>query len=372
MGIIPQRAGLLLVPLVWACGADDEIPAEPSRLVVTEAVVRDNAIDRLVILGDVEGEVEARVFSQVPELITVLHVEEGQMVEAGDPIASLDGDLVASDLAQAAAAVAAAEASRDGLVNDLQRTEGLVRSQAAASSQLERLEAQLRASEAQVNQLRAARRAAGARRSRALIRAPVSGFVTQLVVEEGDVAAPSVPLCTIVQMDNVRTVIRVIEPDYVRIRPEMPVTVTPPALPDVVRGGRIVQIAPVLDRLTRTATVEVEVSNPEHTIRPGMVAEVAIELRRREDVLLVPARAVMMTTETDVDRTARVFVRSGDRAERRGVTLGDRYGDRFEVVDGVSRGEEVVTEGQHLLRDGGRIRVRENARPQEDVRAQAG
>ncbi len=335
----------------------------PARLVTTELAVRELAVDELRLLGEVRGVLEVQVFAQLPERIAVVHVEEGQRVAAGEPIVTLDGDLTSTDYAQARAALDAAIASRDQLESELSRTRELVAQSALPARSLEQLDSQLRTANAQVAQLQAARRAAGARQGRTVVRAPADGLVARLRATEGELAAPQVPVCTVVQMDEVEIEVRPIEADFVRLEEEMAVRVTPPALPELERGGRISSISPVLDRLTRTATVEVRVANEDHQLRPGMVAEVWIELSRRPDVLLIPSRAVLMTTETDTERRANVFVRDGGRARRVEVELGRRYGDRMEIVaaEGLGPGDEVIVEGQHLLRNQSRVRVTEVA-----------
>jgi multidrug efflux pump subunit AcrA (membrane-fusion protein) len=94
-----------------------------------------------------------------------------------------------------------------------------------------------------------------------------------------------------------------------------------------------------------------------------MVAEVAIELERREDVVLVPSRAVLMTTRTSRERVAHVYVEREGSVHRQEVELGRRYPgaaeeeSRVEIVRGLEGGEAVVVEGQHVLRDGARVRV---------------
>src|SRR5690606_35122345 len=112
-------------------------------------------------------------------------------------------------------------------------------------------------------------------------------------------------------------------------------------------------------RMTRTAGVEVVVDNADGVLRPGMVAEAAIVLARREGVTMVPGRAVVMTPDTDTDGSAHVFVAEGEQASRRQVRIGMRYGDQIEIAEGIAAGDRVITEGQHLLRDGTRIRVAE-------------
>jgi len=351
------RIGSVLLGLVLlGCGASDEDDPEPPRLVVTEPVSTGDAVDELAVLGDVHGEMEVRVFAQMAERIRILHVREGDAVRAGDPIATLEADLASSDVTQAGAALTAAEAGRDRLESEVSRIGGLVAQRAAAQSQLDTLESNLRSAQAQVAQLRAVRGAASARRSRTVVRAPLDGLIALLSVSEGDMVAPALPLCTVVQLDRLEIVVQVVEEDYVRLRDGMAAEVRPPALPDIRRAGRITRISPVLDRLTRTAQVRVLVDNADHVLRPGMVAEVTVELDRRPGVVMVPAQAVIMTPRTDTTGEANVFVAQGDTAERRTVHVGRRYGQRFEITDGLETGEQVVVEGQHLLRDGSPIR----------------
>lgn len=352
---------ITLSALVGGCGGEPTATLEePARLVVTEPVRVEDAVDRIAVLGDVHGEREVRVFAQVPERIRVLHVQEGDVVAAGDPIVTLDADLQATSLQQASAAVGATEAARDQLVADVARVRRLVESGAMPRQQLEGLEAQLRTSEAQVAQVRAAQRSAGEQRSRTVVRAPVAGQVALLTVQQGDMVAPSVPICSVVAAERVIVKLRVTEQDFVRVRREMPVELRPPALPGVVRQGTVQRVSPVLDPITRTALVEVLVDNEDGLLRPGMVAEARIELSRRPDVVLVPSRALVLGARTQDEREAAVFVHdeAAGTAGRRPVRLGARYGSLVEVTEGLEGGETVVVQGQHLLRDGSAIRTR--------------
>ncbi len=357
--------------LAVGCGSKDDGEEETARLVEVMPAFQADAVDRLTLLGDVHGEVEVRVFAQLPERVRQVHVENGQAVTEGDRIVTLEADLSTSEVGQASAALVAAEASRDQIASDLERIRGLVERNVLPTSRLEALQTQLRSAEAQVEQLRSARQAAGQRRDRTVVRAPTDGIVALLDVEEGDLAAPQMPICAVVQMDRVDIELSVVESDYVQLEEGMEVTVSPPSLPDVTRTGTIRRISPVIDPLTRTAKVEVILDNEDHVLRPGMVAEVSIELARRPDVTMVPARAVLMTTRTDTAREGYVFVVDGDTAHRRTVTLGRRYDDRMEITEGIEAGEQVVVMGQHMLRDGATVRVREAAAEPGPARAEA-
>lgn len=356
---------LVLVLTLSACDAwgDDEPPEDPPRLVVTEPVTVDEAIDRVSVLGDVHGEREVRVFAQAAERIRVLHVQEGDQVEAGDVIVTLQAGLQSAGVQQASAAVDVAEAARDQLRADVDRVRRLVQSGTLPRSQLETLEAQLRTSEAQVDQSRAARRSASTQRDMTVVRAPVAGTIALLTLQQGDMVAPSVPICSVVQADRLRVQLRLTEQDYVRVREGMTAVIRPPALEGLTLEGTVSQISPVLDPLTRTARVDVAVDNPDGRLRPGMVAQTSIVLERHPEVVLAPSRALVLSSRTDTEREANVFVfdREAGVARRRRVVLGRRYDTGVAIEEGLDGGEEVVVQGQHLLRDGAPIRTRDTS-----------
>lgn len=359
-----MRAGALV--LLASCdrlgGGDEDAGAPASRLVVVGDSELGDTIETVRILGDLQGEVEVRVFSELPARIRVLHVREGDRVSAGDPIATLDAERLSLGVEQATAAIDAAAVARDQLLSDLERARRLAASGAVPESQVTTLEAQLRAAEANIHSLSTARRSAGAERRRAVVRAPVDGVVAQLAFNTGDTVAGAVPICAIVQAEHVELMLRATEADYVRIHENMGVLVTFPALPDVTRPGVVTSVSPVLDRMTRTASVEITIDNADGALRPGMTGRAAIELSRRTGVVLVAAQAVIMLPETDETRRAMVFVVEEGHANRRDVTIGPRTGDRIEIVEGLAAGTEVVLEGQHLLRDGVEVRTTRSSR----------
>ena len=358
-GTARLAAAAALAALV-GCGSVTGTPdagAASSRLVIVDRTTRGDAVESVRILGDIRGEADVRIFAELPARIRTMHVHEGDLVAAGDPIVTLEGERLAAGVEQATAALDAAEIARDQLAADLERARRLAASGAIPELQVTTLEAQLRSAEANLETLRAARRGASVESRRAMVRAPIDGTVALLSFAAGDMVAAAAPICSIVRAERVRLSLRVTEVDYVRLREGMPATITLPAMPDLARAGVVTLVSPVLDRLTRTATVEITVDNADGAFRPGMTGRAEIELARRPSVVLAPARAIVMLPETDETRRAAVFVVDGTTASRREVTLGLRMDDAIEVTAGLEENEVVVVEGQHLLRDGVEVRT---------------
>lgn len=357
------RWPLMTLALLWLAltGGCEQKEAEGPvlRAVTVAEVTRDEAVDRLVVFGQLEGEREAQVFSQMPERIAEVLVKNGQLVTTGEPLATLDAALSTADEAQARAALDVARANLDRLTTEITRLRPLVSGNALPEAQLEGLIANQAAAQAQVAQLKAAQQASSERRARTILRAPVAGRVTGLTLREGDLLAPGVPLCTVIDTAQLVVRPRLLESDYVLVTEGMKAEVTLAADRTVKARARVVEVAPVLDRMTRTAEVRIALDPPlSEKLRAGMVAEVTVDLRVRKDVTVIPAEAVVMTPQTSGEGLAAAYVvdESG-RAQRRSIEIGERYGDAQEVTSGLSLGERVVTRGQHLIRDGSEVRV---------------
>lgn len=339
------------------CGGKAKPPAERPRVVAVDDVVTGDAAERLELLGDVEGELEVKVFAQLAERITRVHVKEGDRVKAGQPLATLHADLQAAGVLQARGAYEAAVANRDRLVEDVARGEKLLQGDGMSPAQLSTLKANLKAAEAQVAQLSGAAESAAEQRNRTVIRAPMDGVVGLITVDDGDMANPAVPLATVARLDRVKVKLEAPEADWVRIVPDMAAEVTAPVLPGARFMGKVRRVSPMIDRTTRAGTVEVLVENADGRLRPGMVARAGVELSRRVDAVLVAGGAPLLTSNTDRDGSAVVFVVDGETAKRRDVKVGKRFGERIEILEGLTAGEKVIVKGQHLLRDGNPIRL---------------
>lgn len=348
----------LLVGLA-ACQPTEDVTiekADPARIVRTAPVTTGDALTVLEAVGDLQGEKEVSVYAPMPERIQSLRVVNGQAVKKGQILAILDNELQSEAMRQAEAGLTAAEAQRDALEEEVRRTRALVAAGGAPRAQLESLEAQLRTSTAQVSQIAAGVSSAAAQRRRAILTSPIDGVVSGLIQREGDMALPSVPLLTVVEPDRLLAVFQVPERDFLRLEKGMKARVSPLGDDDVLREAEVSFVSLTVDRRTRTGRVEVKLDNVDRELVPGSAVKGTFELERRPGVVLVPAKAVLLTGDTERTGRAIAFVAEGDKAARREIVVGERQGGDIEVKSGLRAGEELVTSGQHLLRDASPIR----------------
>jgi RND family efflux transporter MFP subunit len=307
--------------------------------VETRAVENGRIARAITVPGTVEPIRTVGVNAQLAGALRTVVAEEGTFVDEGAVLATVDDREISAQLGSAEAAYQLARATLD-------RSERLRERQVITAAEYERDRAALAAAEAQRDQLRT-------RAGYATIRAPVTGIVTEKLVEAGDLVGNQTRLFTIADISTMVVRVQVSELDVVLVSPGDPVDVQLDAFPGRTLAGRVRRVFPAADPASRLVPVEVAITGPDARLaRPGFLARLRFALGARENVMLVPASAIV----SDGGNPA-VFVIENDRAERRPVTMGVTSEGRVEIVNGVQTGETVVVAGTNNLRDGSVVRV---------------
>nr|AUN36010.1 putative Co/Zn/Cd efflux system membrane fusion protein [uncultured bacterium] len=291
------------------------------------------------------------------------------------------------------AAVLQAEANLKNAEAEYQRTESLYRSgvsskaeydralanrdSAAASLQAARQSSamtdigprkeEIRAGEAEVQQMRAALDYANTQLAATEIKAPVTGTVLQRIVERGEMVSPSAfggsgartSVVDLADLTDLQVELDISQTDFARLKPEQRAEIIPEAYPNLRFTGFIEEIAPEANRAKSTVQVKVKVENPNEQLRPEMNARVnfladkpsATENKSIARVL-VPKTAIVKQ-----DNSSFVFVVKGNKVEQRTIRTGEESGDAYVVLDGLSGNESVAVAGVDKLRDGDRVKV---------------
>lgn len=175
---------------------------------------------------------------------------------------------------------------------------------------------------------------------------PIAGKVVSNNVVLGQMIDESTEILTILDPRILWVDAEIYEKDIARLRTGQDVAITVPAYPADTFSGNITYISDVLNDATRTITVRTEVPNPDSRLKPGMFADVVIELDTNGGAIAVPVEAVL-----DDEGARLVFIRTGpNRFEPRHVTTGTREGDFVEITSGIAVGEEIVTTGNFQLK----------------------
>jgi RND family efflux transporter MFP subunit len=307
------------------------------------------------------------VGSRVAGRIERYLVDEGDRVVEGDPLVVLEASPFQATADQVRASLASARARRALAETEAARARDLAARGVLAQEELDRRTSEVRVARAAVAELEAALSRAEIDLEDAVVRAPTSGVVLETFKQPGEVAVPggftgSGDLLRLANLSELRAELDVNEADLPRVALGQHADVTPDAWPDRTYAGRVVQLAPQIDRQKGTRVVEVRVLEPDEHLLPDMSVRVVFyaELGEGEGDAAASqgAAAVIPRAALRRDDGGRpyVWVVNDGRARRVEVEPGDTIGERVVVRSGLAGGESLVV-GPAPERDGARVVV---------------
>jgi RND family efflux transporter MFP subunit len=301
---------------------------------------------------------ETPVMSLVGGIVRTVGPELGQSVRKGQTIAVVSSN----DLAEAQTKYLAAFAELEEHHKHHARTEKLVAIGAASREELEMATSKLKAAESDVANLRQrllllglssqrvnALRSTSQISSEVSLPAPASGTVTSRTVNSGEVIEANKELLRVTDLSSVWVVAQVYEKDLGKVHVGSGASITTDAYPGRVFRGQISYVDPKVDPQTRTAQARIELANPGQQLKIGMYVNVAFAAfgGTGATVPVVPLSAVQNMGNRQV-----VFVATSDPNvfAMRFVRLGPESNNYYPVLEGLSVGDRVVTEGSFMLR----------------------
>ncbi len=336
--------------ILFGCGTSAEDAVKEKIPVEVMPVKLGNVIQSIKYTGDIEAEFEVKVFSKVPDRIEKYYVDEGQYISKGAPIARIFATTIE-------AALDAARAQEANIKVEFERAERLNRENVMSAQQFDLIKTQYEAAKANLTSASSVMRDA-------TVPAPISGIIGKRYYENGDMANMAVPLVSIVQMERVKTTLDATEEDMGKLALGQKAYVTVRSYPDHKFAGEIVKISPVLDPLTRMASVEVLLDNKEKLLKPGMYAEIEVITGILENVMVVPRTATIEnTTLEDNDGKQQVvknyFVYVVDNSMALQKKLEVMYVNHLSlaVKTGIQIGDTLVVTGQNNLRDSSAVAI---------------
>ena len=326
--------------------------------------------------------VSAKITGKVREIL----IEEGQHVDAGQVMATLDPvdadaqrDLAAAQVAAARSQSGSVEAQLREAESNAARLGTLVKQQLVSKSQYDQAVAQRDSLRAQLATARHNAKVAGDQLRIAengvdntVVRAPFEGVVIAKAAQPGEIVSPlsagggftRTGIGTIVDMDSLEVEVDVGESYIGRVKPGMPVVATLNAYPDWKIPAEVIAIIPTADRGKATVKVRIALKQKDPRIVPDMGVNVSFLEETNAGARQAPPRGVRVPAAAIVARDGRdvAFVVAGDgkRVELRELEVGRAIGEDRQVTSGLSAGDSVVLDPPAELQDGGRIEAKQD------------
>jgi len=212
---------------------------------------------------------------------------------------------------------------------------------------------QIAAAKAQADAAKAHYESSVAQLSYAEIRTPIAGVVSDRSVFAGEMPASGTPILSIVDISQVVARANIPVKEAASIKVGRPATI---AGPDGDIGGKVTVVSPAVDPQTTTVEVWVQVPNAGEKLKPGATARISIKAETLQDVIIVPAAALLNSDEGG----QKVMVAGSDNlAHERKISIGIRQGDNLQLISGVQEGEKVIVSGGLGLDDKAKIKISE-------------
>jgi len=333
--------------------------------------------------------VSAKITGKVREVL----IEEGQRVEAGQVMATLDPidadaqrDLAASQVAAARSQIGSRQAQLKEAEANAARLSGLARQQLVSKAQYDQAIAQRDALRAQLATARRNAQVAGGQLRIAaqgvdntVVRAPFAGVIIAKAAQPGEIVSPlsagggftRTVIGTIVDMDSLEVEVEVGEAFIGRVQPKMPAEVVLNAYPDWRIPAEVIAIIPAADRGKATVKVRVALKQKDARIVPDMgvrvsFLEAAKPAAAAKPGVLAPSDAIVQRDGKDVAFVVAGLQDDAGVARQRVLRLGRTLGGDREVLEGLSGGETVVVAPPEKLAEGARVRVAREAPDDSD------
>ena len=339
---------------IWHNQQNAKVVAADPVLVRTQRVEMNGAKDQYIYSGEVRGRYESQLAFQVGGKIVQRFVEIGSAVKPGDALMQIDAKDISQVVNIASAQVYSAQSQQKLAANNLERYRQLYEQNAISKAQYEQYLSAYEVASAAANQA-SAQYAQGANQlDYSILRANKAGVVSALSAEIGQVVGAGQAVLTLVQDGEREVEINVPESRIASMRQAADIRVRLWALPDVVIGGKVREIAPMADAVTRTYRVRVSLIQPPAAVTLGMTASVEANgsQRANSSVCEIPLSALYQAGQQPS-----VWVLQNDSVTLRPVQTGQYGKTTVQVTSGLQPGDMIVIAGVHKLREGQKARV---------------
>lgn len=345
-------APLLLIALSLTACSGEPAPKEPPRRVAMQVVALGNAENLANYSGEVRPRIESALSFRVAGKIAARLVQVGDTVKAGQVLARLDPADVELNAAAARAQLAAAESERSLAKADLERYRELRGKNFISQSALDAREASAKSAQ---GRWEAAQAQAGLARNQsgyAALTADAAGVVSAIQAEVGQVVAAGQPVLSVARPGEKEVAIAVPENRVAELRQAGKIGISLWADAGHSYQGRIRELSPSADPVTRTYAARVTIIDADDNVRLGMTANVALRRQDSSPSALLPATAIFQSAS----KPAVWVIKADNTVELRPVTVAAYREDGVLLREGVKAGEKVVVAGVHKLIAGEIIR----------------
>jgi membrane fusion protein (multidrug efflux system) len=331
------------IAIIPGCGTgvasvSDEAEVRAATPVPVEIAmpVRADIFATYLATSTIESDADAPVLARVPGEVVQLLVEEGDLVQAGQVLARLDGERLRLEMLSA-------RADYERASKELDRYDDLAERGLVSAAMYDGLTFD-------VDALRAKYDLANLNYGYSEIRATIGGIVSSRDIKLGQSIESNSVAFRITDTSELVAYLQIPQSELAKFSSGHNASLQVDSMPGIEFSATIARISPTIDTRNGTFRATVIIDNAAADLVPGMFARFTIDYERHNDALLVPDNAVV-----EEDDEASVYVVADGAVALRSVETGIRSGDQIEILSGLADDEEIVVVGISGLRDGSKV-----------------
>ncbi|HML90669.1 MAG TPA: efflux RND transporter periplasmic adaptor subunit [Methylomusa anaerophila] len=325
----------------------EEIP-----LVRTQVVKEDLHEANSGYSGEVRGRFESQLGFQIGGKIIKRNVDLGSVVNRGDVLMKIDPKDIQQTVNINSAQVYSADSQLRLAESNLNRYRQLYEQNAVSRAQYEQYENAYDVAVAALRQASAQYAQGSNQLNYSVLLADSAGVISSVNAEIGQIVSAGQSVITLVKDGEREVEINIPENRVKELRNAQQIHVAFWALPNTVLDGKVREISPVADKVSRTYKTRISLVDPPQDIKLGMTANVTIEDPNSQEKLYIPLAAIYQTGEQPG-----VWVITNEAVTLRPIKIGTFGDGKVQVLQGLLAGDVIVTSGVHKLREGQRVRI---------------
>lgn len=345
-------AFLLTFALLLLAGCKEKVKpgtAEINRKAVTGVSVTEVRQSEVNDYYETSGTVRAKtvsvISSRVMGTVTALMVKEGDRVNAGQTLMTIDDRDMAERVKAADKTLEAAKLNKSLADTTYKRYKEIYDERALTQQEMDQIETQKKVAEAEYERAKAMLAEAQVSHGFAKITAPTSGIVTEKRIDRGSMATPGTPLLTIEDISSFRVDLNVDERLSGKLKIGTPVDIFIDSTGQQIKG-KITELVPSIDSMSRTFLAKVDIGGT--GLKNGLYARAKISVGTKQAIIIPKAALVekgQLTGVYAVDEKGVVIYRL--------VRAGKEYDNNLEVLSGINPKDKIITDGVDRAADGG-------------------
>ncbi|MCW8109390.1 efflux RND transporter periplasmic adaptor subunit [Alteromonas ponticola] len=334
--VVVLLAGLLAY--LYYPSQSEERKATPSATPVKVAVVQEQPFPITVeALGTAKASESITITSQQTAVVSSINFDDGDRAEEGQVLVQLNNREELARITELEGNIAEAERQFSRVKNLAQSSSASEQLLDEQQARVQALQAQLEVAKAQLNELS--------------IKAPFAGWLGLRQVSIGALVQPGDVITTLDDTSVIKVDFSVAEAHLASLAKGQMVTALSSAYPGETFKGEIDTVATRVDPISRSVQVRALINNADRKLRPGMLLQITLQ-KRVLNTLILPEKALVPVEERQY-----VFVVEGNSVRQQEVKIGVRKPGKVQVLEGLSAGDKVVTEGTLRVRDKSVVRI---------------